>query len=335
MAPTLLLIHGRGRASSDEVARAAERLDAYVLRRKRGWLGGLAKGLYAAGLAPIAESQALFPFYGNALADAIRAYEVGGGRRPELEILAADEPVEGAAVVETKAAALLDAAAALGFDAEKELSYSDPKASGELAERDPAQELGWGDALRVPVLRAALQYVSRKTGAPAVIIEQFLEDVAYYLELKDMRESVLGLIERDLRQALPDGGELVVVGHSLGTIVAYDLLTRLSDAYSVRLLVTAGSPLGYPVVQNNLLGKVAGHKPAVPACLPQVPSAWLNAYDVLDVVALIHPLAGTFDGPVGGQISDERTHNPSGPHAIDDYLADPDVAGPIGRHLGG
>jgi hypothetical protein len=335
MAPTLLLIHGRGQASSDEVARAAERLEAYVLRRKRGWLGGLTKGLFAAGLASISESSVLFPFYGNALADAIRAHEQGGGRRPELEILAAEEPVADAAVAETKAAALLDAAAALGFDAAKELGYYDPQASEELADRDPAQELGWGDALRVPVLRAALQYVSRKTGVPSLIIERFLDDVAYYLELKDMRELVLSLIERDLRRALPVGGELVVVGHSLGSVVAYDLLTRLGDPYPVRLLVTAGSPLGYPVVQNNLLGKIAGRRPAVPACLPKVPGAWLNAYDVLDVVALIHPLAGTYDETVGGQVSDERTYNPSGPHAIDDYLADPDVAAPIGRHLVG
>ncbi len=52
--------------------------------------------------------------------------------------------------METKAAALLDAASALQFDAARELSYSDPQASEQLVARDPQQELGWGDALKIP-----------------------------------------------------------------------------------------------------------------------------------------------------------------------------------------
>jgi hypothetical protein len=72
---------------------------------------------------------------------------------------------------------------------------------------------------------------------------------------------------------------------------------------------------------------------AVPANVPTRPAAWLNAYDVLDIVALVHPLAGTFRESVAGQLADERTHNPTGPHAIEDYLADPDVAVPIARAM--
>lgn len=330
---TILFIHGRSQASDDEVARDPARLESYVLAKKRKWLGGLAKGLIDAGQPPVDETTVVFPFYGNDFADAIRSYEAGGGRRPELEIFSADQAPADAALVDAKADALLDAAGALGFDAAKELSYADPRAGEQVAERDPEQELGWGDALKLPVLRAALQFVSRKTGAPTVIIERFLDDVAYYLELSDMRETVLDVVERDLRKALPDGGELVVVGHSLGSIVGYDLMTRLPEDVQVRLLVTAGSPLGYPVVQNNLLGKERGRKPAVPASVPRRAAGWLNAYDVLDVVALVHPLVGGYAEAVGGQLVDERTHNPSGPHSIEDYLADPDVAGPIGRAL--
>ena len=54
--------------------------------------------------------------------------------------------------------------------------------------------------------------------------------------------------------------------------------------------------------------------------------------DVLDVVALVHPLASRFTG--GGQrIRDERVFNPTSPHSMTDYLSDPDVAGPIGDVL--
>ena len=335
MASTLLFIHGRSQASDDEVGRDPARLEAYVRAKKRSWLGGLAKGMLAAGRQPVDEAAVVFPFYGNDFADAIKAYEAGGGRRPELEILADAAAPDDAALVDSKAASLLDAATALGFDPVKELSYSDPDVGGSVATRDPSQELGWGDALRLPVLRSALQFVSRKTGAPTLIIERFLDDVAYYLEMPQMRETVLGIVEQGLRRAVPDGGDVVVIGHSLGSIVAYDAMTRIPDRYRVRLLVTAGSPLGYPIVQKNLLGKQAGQPPSVPAAVPRQPGGWLTAYDVADVVALVHPLAGTYTEAVGRQLSDERTHNATGPHSIEDYLSDPDVAGPIGRALAG
>ncbi|WP_245973537.1 hypothetical protein [Rhodococcus wratislaviensis] len=41
-----------------------------------------------------------------------------------------------------------------------------------------------------------MQLLSRKTGTPALIIERFLDDVAYCLELEDMREEVLSVVER-------------------------------------------------------------------------------------------------------------------------------------------
>ena len=333
MAPVLLFIHGRSQASNDEIAKNPEQLASYVLGKKRSWLGGLAKGLITAGHRPADESSVLFPFYGNVFADAIRAYEDGGGRRPDLESLAGGA-ADDFALVETKASALLDVAGALDFDPGRELGYTDPN-FGELVARRAGDEteLGWGDALRLPVLRSALQFISRKTGAPTLVIERFLDDVAYYLQMPEMRETVLKVVLDDLKRKRPDGGDLVVVGHSLGTIVAYDVLTRLPGTYRVRQFVTAGSPLGLPVVKRHLLGAAGRPRPAVPGAVPLRSTGWLNAYDVLDFVALLHPLAGTFDETLPGQVADERTYNATGPHSITDYLSDPDVAGPIGRAL--
>ena len=178
-----------------------------------------------------------------------------------------------------------------------------------------------------------MQFISRKTGAPTVVIERFLDDVAYYLQMPRMRETVLKVVMDDLNRSLPDGGDLVVVGHSLGSVVAYDLLTALPSTFRVRQFVTAGSPLGLPVVKRHLLGADGRTRPTVPGAVPHRSHGWLNAYDVLDFVALLHPLAGDFAEAVPGQITDERTHNATGPHSITDYLADPDVAAPIGRAL--
>ncbi|MGW4369028.1 hypothetical protein ACWEKT_25610 [Nocardia takedensis] len=333
MSTVLLFVHGRSQASDDEIARDPQRLAAYVLNKKRQWLAGLSKGLIAVGLEGIDESRVIFPFYGNTFADEIRSFEADGGRRPELEMLSTDTATLEDALVRTKVATLLDAANALGYDPATELGYSDPGVG--ITDRDPAQEIGFDDILALPVARGALQFLSRKTGAPGLIIERFLEDVAYYLEMKQMRDKVLGIVEHELREVVPTGGDIVVVGHSLGSIVAYDLLTLLPTSYRIAMFVTAGSPLGFPIVQKNLLGKQVGTKPAVPSIVPPRPAAWLNAYDVLDIVALIHPLAGTFHESVAGQLVDERTHNPTGPHAIEDYLSDPDIAVPIARAMRG
>ena len=94
--------------------------------------------------------------------------------------------------------------------------------------------------------------------------------------------------------------------------------------------MTAGSPLGYGIVQNNLHGRGSGAKPPVPLIEPRDGQPyWLNAYDVRDFVALVHPIYKRFaEGAT--RIRDGITHNPSGAHSIEDYLADPDVAGPVG-----
>jgi hypothetical protein len=333
---TLVFVHGRGQASPPDVARDPQRLAAYVDAKKREWLGGLSRGLLAAGLPPVTD--ALYPFYANDFQQRIQAYEASGGRRPDLELGAppdGDGEKQEAALLATKSAALDDLLRRLDFDPVRELGYTEPELARQAATRkvQGTEELGWDDFLKIPILRAGLDFLARKTGVPAVVIEEFLTDVAYYLELQDMRNAVLGIVESSVNQALPDGGSVVVVGHSLGTVVAYDALTRLDPAIRVELFVTAGSPLGFPVVEKNLLGKQPGQKPRIPSPVPARAGAWVNAFDVRDVVALLHPLGPDYAGAVDGQLDDEQTFNASYPHSIADYLSDPDVAAPIGRAL--
>jgi hypothetical protein len=323
MSTALVLLHGRSQQMPRELRNDPDRVAAHVTAKKRAWLAGLTKGLVLARQAPIPETQVYFPFYGNTFADLIDRHVQRGGRAPDLELGA--EPTVGA-----RQDLILEAAEALGFDAEREVGYDNPELAREVARRDPALELGWGDALRISVVRSALQFLGRKTGVPEWIIEEFMDDVAYYLEDSSIREAVLaiGLEEIDRARELHD--DLVVVGHSLGSIVAYDLLQDPRLRRPVRLLVTAGSPLGYSIVQKNLRGVDGGGKPPVPPVEPRnVGPQWVNAYDLRDVVALVHPLGDRFaDG--AAKIRDEITHNPSGAHSIEDYLADPDVAGPLG-----
>lgn len=324
------------------LGRSAGAVRAYVEDKKRPWLAGLAKGLVLAGQEPVVANAVYFPFYGNLLADMIAAHEAAGGRSPDLEAATVRD-----AASEMSQELLLDTAGELDFRASRRLAHTDPELATEVREAEQAQaegrEAGLSDFLRARVLREALQFISDKTGAPEWVIELFLRDVAYYLEDDRMREAVQAEVRTSIEGAIAEGhDDLVIVGHSLGSVVAYDACASFDARMVVRLLVTAGSPLGQTVVRKNLLGAPEGlAERGVPAIIEPRPARpgrdrvhWLNAFDVRDVVALVHPIAPRFtDG--AAKIRDERTHNPSDSHSIEDYLSDPDVAGPIGDALRG
>ena len=134
-----------------------------------------------------------------------------------------------------------------------------------------------------PVLEALPNWLFRKLAAKASA------DVAAYLFkgwAAEMREPV---IETFRRVADP----IVVIAHSLGSIVAYDVLCRPEFAdRDIRLLVTAGSPLGIANVQDGL------NDGQGPATLPTPIPAWVNVADPDDLVPLLgHTLADKYAAP--------------------------------------
>ena len=73
----------------------------------------------------------------------------------------------------------------------------------------------------------------------------------------------------------------VVVAHSLGTIVAYNLLRREGEEnkWDIPFFMTLGSPLGVTMIKESLK----------PIRSPKCVAKWVNALDLTDVVAL-YPL---------------------------------------------
>ncbi|MEV5127961.1 hypothetical protein AB0K49_35015 [Streptomyces decoyicus] len=120
-----------------------------------------------------------------------------------------------------------------------------------------------------------------------------------------------------------DGGPLVVVGHSLGTIVAYEVL--MEQAREVELLVTVGSPLAIAEVQDHL-----ARPPAVPAGV----AAWRNASDLRDLVALDHTLRPEY-APEERVTDLLVTNDSSNHHGISEYLAQHEVRAPVQRIFDG
>ena len=140
------------------------------------------------------------------------------------------------------------------------------------------------------------------------LLQQLFPDADAYF-FTDKRQP----IRERLRQALNAvvGGSVVVVGHSLGTVIAYDVLSEASFAASVvSLLVTLGSPLGYTEIQGVVTR---------PLRLPTPVQLWANFADPLDLVALDTSLADEFQG--APRIIDALVDNPSpNNHAACGYL---------------
>jgi hypothetical protein len=134
-------------------------------------------------------------------------------------------------------------------------------------------------------------------------------------------------IRQRLRQALNAvAGPTVVIAHSLGTVIAYDVLSEPGFAgRTVPLLVTLGSPLGYTEIQDVI---------TKPLRLPAPVQLWANFADPLDVVALDTSLADEFQG--APRIIDARVDNPSpNNHAACGYLAASRVRSTVTAALSG
>jgi hypothetical protein len=281
----LVFLHGRGQQGRDP-----EQL-------RRYWTAGLNGGLTRAGLATIEPADVWFPFYGLRLAQALQSRETVPR---SLEKVVAD-PVE---------------AAAPGFGATRrlyeEMIIEAATRAGMPAQR-PASAEELGDAIH-----QGLSWLAATTGLDRLAIAAIFGDVAAYLDDQQVREAVLDCVF----QTMPQTGQLVLVSHSLGTVVAMDLLTRLDPGADVDLLVTAGSPLGLDSVYQRLL--TGGPE------RPDRVAHWLNAWCPTDPVAIGCPLNGDWRG----ELTETPVTNPvNRAHDIEEYLAHPEVAHVIGVPL--
>jgi hypothetical protein len=90
---------------------------------------------------------------------------------------------------------------------------------------------------------------------------------------------------RTLAQAEPPGPH-VVVGHGMGTVIAYDCLKRVEGCPPVDALVTLGSPLGLDEVRQKLQPGWS-RDDGFPG--ETVRGDWINLYDRFDPVAGFDP----------------------------------------------
>ncbi|QGV81747.1 trypsin-like serine peptidase [Streptomyces ficellus] len=286
----LVLLHGRSQQDKD-----TEKL-------RRDWCAGLNHGLTRAGMAPVDPADAWFPFYGDTLVGALRRDEsvprpfAGMTASPVAEACAPDGPARGT----------------------YEQLIAEAAANAHMPPNGDAADERFGASL-VGKLQRQLSWIAAKTDLDEWFIATVLRDVAAYLDDPDARNAVLDAV----LATMPTSGDLVLVTHSLGTVVGMDLMTRLGPEVRVALLVTAGSPLGLDTVQRRLL--LGGPE------RPEGEFRWVNAWCPTDAVAIGCPLGDTWKG----ELTDLAVANSRDrAHDIDEYLTHPEVAAEIGQLVG-
>jgi V8-like Glu-specific endopeptidase len=134
--------------------------------------------------------------------------------------------------------------------------------------------------------------------------------------LKDVHAYFFGgrrkAIQDRLREVLSDvDGPAVVIGHSLGSVISYDVLRSLDGhGPDVPLFVTVGSPLGVQEIQDVV---------ARPLEVPRPARHWVNACDARDLVALDATLRDEFT-PAERLRDYIVPNNSENHHGIGDYL---------------
>lgn len=108
--------------------------------------------------------------------------------------------------------------------------------------------------------------------------------VRKYLGNADVRAQVLQLI----LNKLPESGRIVIVGHSLGSVIAADLLQRLPNGLEVVGMVTIGSPLASGRFNVDKLRDTMQEPPTNLAW-------WVNFWNTLDPVAGHRGLSSVFN----------------------------------------
>lgn len=186
---------------------------------------------------------------------------------------------------------------------------------------------GWLDNIREAVsntggrvLDAAREY----TGLGAVsdwLLDQKLRDLAFYY---DKTRLILDRNERarEARQVLMDelmntlkrrrGDRMMLIAHSMGTIISYDVLRELgqqSVSFPVQHFVTIGSPLGLPIVKERIYSERSYTD--VPVRTPTVVTErWVNYADRKDVVAIDTHLRDDFrENDSGIRVEDDLVLN--------------------------
>ena len=123
------------------------------------------------------------------------------------------------------------------------------------------------------------------------LMAYFLRDVHHYLFNKKFspRAGVSYFVQDEIRTRVIEAlnkvkvDNHIIVSHSMGTVIIYDCLKRVTECPFVDTLITIGSPLGLDEIQDKLSPEWTRFD-GFPC---KIKNLWINVYDGLDPVAMM------------------------------------------------
>lgn len=285
----LLFIHGRAQEGKDTAT------------LKRIWTEALKVGAAKAGKTLPDTFEIDFPYYGDALDTYANEAELPKGE----DVLAKGDGAN-------------DLARAFATEVLIDLYDGSDLAQADVDQfydSDTPLEKG---PLNSAWLQAIVQAIDRQfPGLSEKGIELLLRDVFLYVRIPFVTDGINEIVEKLLT---PE--PTVVVGHSLGTVVGYNVIRKNRTAMNLKKYITLGSPLGIKAIAATI---------GVPSNTAE--QGWYNAYDERDIVAL-NPLAAPYF-KTDPAIENNNTINNTTPnrHGIVGYLQDPTIAWAIADAL--
>lgn len=186
------------------------------------------------------------------------------------------------------------------------------------------------DTIRTSIMDlggSTIDMARRKIGPDKLadwLLGKVVKDLAFYYDeerrLRDHQGNVRSardVIDDVLRAAIVKahedaaGNEIMLVSHSMGTIISYNVLRNLGQSHpglDLPYFVTLGSPLGMPYVKNQIVLE-CDYDPVVRT--PTVVSKrWINYADPKDGVSVDIRLGDDFDANKKGvKVEDDSVHN--------------------------
>jgi hypothetical protein len=175
-----------------------------------------------------------------------------------------------------------------------------------------------------------------------LIMRRFFKDLdAYYshkyIDINGSDFLVKDLIRQQLAQVIQKhkNKNIVIIGHSMGSIIAYDVLTQTVPDVKINTFVTIGSPLGFPIIISKIASeqqKVLIEKAKL-STPENITKYWFNFSDLRDRVALNYNLHDDYKENANQvQAIDKIVYNcyeidgRKNPHKIYGYLQTPEFA---------
>ena len=175
-----------------------------------------------------------------------------------------------------------------------------------------------------------------------ILVRNLFKDLDLYYHKDCPVTRYRGLLARDaIRMRLAEvlrkysKRDILLIAHSMGTIISYDVLSQTTPDVSINTLITIGSPLAMPLILKKILIEQGRDfkKEQKPATPENIVKGWYNFSDLDDPVAINYSLGDDYRPNSNGvapkdtiiynnyEINGDRS-----PHKLYGYLRAPEVA---------